>query len=475
MIKFLEKTFRLSEAGTDIRTEVRGGAVTFMTMAYIIFVQPAVLGNAGMDKGAVMMATCISAAVATLIMGLTANYPIALAAGMGENFIFVDVVKALAEPIKETLIAQGVSAEEAARQAMAQVWPTGLTVILLSGILFILLSSFRFRERIMAAIPESLRHAIATGIGLLIAFVGLRYSGLQLWGATPAENLGTLRGCRILSLFGLALISVLLARGVRGAILIGVLVTAVVGVPFGLTKYPGGAPLSVPPSIGPTLLKFDFAGIFTRIGIEMIFVFFLLDLFDTVGTLVAVGHQAGFVNGDGHLPRAGRAFMSDAIGTVVGAGLGTSTVTSYIESAAGVAEGARTGLANMVTAALFILAIFFRPVVEMVGGGVFVGFTGPAPDVLYPAIAPVLLIIGALIMRSAARINWEDFTEAIPAFLTLIIMPLKLSITEGISAGFISYVILKIMSGRAKEVKPLLCIFAVVFAVRGCLTLFGIL
>lgn len=472
MRAFLEKTFRLKEAGTSIHAEIRGGAVTFMTMAYIIFVQPAVLGEAGMDKGAVMIATCLSAALATLLMGFCANYPIALAAGMGENFIFVAVVKTMSDPIKAKLVNQGIPEKEAAQQALAQVWPIGLAVILFAGVLFIVLSSVRFRERIMASIPESLRHAIATGIGLLIAFVGLSYAGVVLRGEVLPDKVGALRGCRVLCIFGLALISVLLARKVRGAILIGMVVTALVGIPFGLTTYPGGSPVCSPPSVAPTFLKFNFAGVFTRLGIEMVFIFLLLDLFDTVGTLVAVGHQAGFVDADGHLPRAGRAFLSDAIGTVLGAGLGTSTVTSYVESAAGVAEGARTGLANVVTAALFILAIFFRPVVEMVGGGVFVG---PAPDVLYPVIAPVLLIIGAMIMRSVTQIKWDDPTESIPSFLTLIIMPLKLSITEGISAGFISYVALKLLSGRSKEVNPVLCLFALVFAARGIAVLFGAL
>ncbi|NOZ21097.1 MAG: NCS2 family permease [Planctomycetes bacterium] len=471
MKKFLEKTFKLSEAGTNIRTEIRGGAVTFMTMAYIIFVQPAVLSQVGMDYGAVMVATCLSAAVATLLLGLIANYPFALAAAMGENFIFVAVCHKMAGPIKANLLKQGVAKADAAQQALAQVWPIALAVIFLSGTLFLALSAFKFRERIMRAIPESLRYAIATGIGLLIAFVGYSDAGFKLRGVVPAENMATLRNCQILSIVGLAIIGILLVRKVRGAILIGMVATALIGIPLGLIQYPGGPPVKLPPSVAPTLCKLNFPGVFTLLGLEMIFIFFLLDLFDTVGTLVAVGNQAGFIKEDGELPRAGQAFMSDAIGTIVGATMGTSTVTCYIESSSGVADGARTGLANVVTAALFVLAIFFKPVVQMVGGGVPVS----NQDFLLPVIAPVLIIVGAAIMQAAAKINWEDYTEAIPSFLTVIIMPVKLSITEGISAGFIGYAVLKIVAGKGKEVDPIFYIFAAVFAVRGALTLFGVI
>ena len=471
MTEFLEKTFKLSEAGTTIRTEVRGGAVTFMTMAYIIFVQPVVLSQVGMDYGAVMVATCLSAAVATLLLGLTANYPFALAAAMGENFIFVSVCHKMAGPIQKKLISQGVAKDEAVKQALAQVWPIGLAVIFLAGTLFLALSVFKFRERIMRAIPESLRYAIATGIGLLIAFVGYSNAGFKLRGVAPPESLDTLRSCQILSIIGVAVIGILLVRKVRGAILIGMIATALIGIPLGVTTYAGGSPVQRPPSIAPTLFKLNFPGVFTLLGLEMVFIFFLLDLFDTVGTLVAVGNQAGFMKEDGELPRAGQAFLSDAVGTMTGAAMGTSTVTCYIESSSGVADGARTGLANVVTAALFVLAIFFKPVVQMVGGGVKVSEV----DFLLPVIAPVLLIVGAAIMRAAAKINWEDYTEAIPSFLTVIIMPMKLSITEGISAGFIAYAVLKIAAGKGKEVDPVFYLFAAVFAVRGVLVIFGVI
>jgi len=462
MSDFLERTFRLRENGTTVRTELRAGTVTFLTMAYIIFVQPAVLSACGMDTGAVMMATCLSAAIATFVMGVLANYPIALAPAMGENFIFTfTMVPAFAAAIAAKLQASGMTADKAKEIAGVQAWQAGLAVILISGVIFLVLSVLRFRETIMAAIPESLRHAIATGIGLLIAFVGLELSGLKTKGELSEEASALLLRCRILFVFGFALIACLLALRVKGAILIGMLVTAIVGIPLGLVEYHGT--FSAPPSISPTFFKLRFAPLLCRTGIEMIFVFFLLDLFDTVGTLVAVGHQAGFVKEDGTLPRAGRAFFSDALGTVSGALLGTSTVTSYVESATGVAEGGRTGLANMVTAGLFILAIFFKPIVSMVGGGVEV-IQGASK--LQPVIAPVLLIIGAIIMRSVTKINWEDYTEAIPGFLTLIIMPTTLSITDGIAAGFISYCVLKLVTRRGKEVSWILYIFAAVFAVR---------
>jgi len=433
--------FNLRERGTSVRTEIVAGLSTFMTMSYIIFVQPAVLSICGMDHGAVLVATCVASALATFLMGVLANYPIALAPAMGHNFFFVFTVCGV----------------------MGYSWQVALGANFISGALFVVLSVFSFRARLVDAMPQSLKSAIAVGIGLLIALVGLEWSGLIVGHPATLVQLGDLHSAPVLlALFGVLLISVLFARGVRGAILIGILVTAFLGWALKLVAFEGI--IGAPPSLAPTFLKLDIAGVFTSGGFTdvliIIFVFFLLDMFDTVGTLVGISERAGFLV-DGKLPRAERALLSDAVGTIVGTTLGTSTVTSYIESAAGVSEGGRTGLANMVTAALFLLALFFYPLAKMVGGEVVCGELR-----LYPVIAPPLIIVGSMMMTSVKSIKWEDYTESVPAFLTLIIMPLTFSITEGIAFGFISYALLKLLSGRAKEGNALVYIFAALFILR---------
>jgi adenine/guanine/hypoxanthine permease len=438
MTSFLNRVFRLEEMHTDVRTEVRAGTATFMTMAYIIFVQPAVLSMAGMDFGAVMVATCIASAIATLLMAFLANYPIALAPAMGHNFFFaLTVVVGMKIP-----------------------WESALGAIFISGFIFIILSFFGFREMIIEAVPDSLKNAIAVGIGLLIAVIGLEWSGLVVDSPGTLVTLGNLKSPPVLlSLFGVALIAVLLALKVRGAILFGILSTALLGFPLGIVEYHGL--MSKPPSIVPTLFKLDILGAFDLGLITVIFTFFFLDLFDTVGTLIGVSQEAGFMV-DGKLPRAKGALLADAIGTVEGALLGTTTVTSYIESTAGVAEGGRSGLANVVTALFFILSLFFFPLAKMIGGG----FEVTKGHILYPVTAPVLIVIGSIMLRATSRIQWDDHTEAIPAFLTLIIMPLTFSITEGIAFGFISYSLLKLVTGRGKEAHWLIHFFAVLFVIR---------
>jgi AGZA family xanthine/uracil permease-like MFS transporter len=434
----LNRVFKFEEVGSDIRTEIRAGTTTFMTMAYIIFVQPAVLSAAGMDFGAVLVATCLSSAVATFLMAFLANYPIALAPAMGHNFFFVfTVVLAMKIP-----------------------WQSALGAIFISGFLFLILSFFGFREMIITAVPESLKNAIAVGIGLLIAVVGLEWSGLVVDSPGTLVTLGNLKSPPVLlSLFGVAVISTLLCLRVKGAILLGIVATALAGLLFGMVRYQGL--VSTPPSLLPTLFKLDILGAIDMGLFSVIFIFFFLDLFDTVGTLIGVSQEAGFMV-DGKLPRAKEALLADAIGTVEGALLGTTTVTSYIESASGVAEGGRTGLANIVTASFFLLALFFYPLAKMIGGGVEI-----SPDhFLYPVTAPVLIIIGSIMLRSTSRIPWKDYSEAIPAFLTLITMPLTFSITEGIAFGFISYSLLKLVSGKGKDVHWLIYLFAVLFVIR---------
>ncbi len=433
--------FDLQARGTSVRTEVVAGLSTFTTMSYIIFVQPAVLSICGMDHGAVLVATCVASAVATFLMGVLANYPIALAPAMGHNFFFVFTVCGV----------------------MGYSWQVALGANFISGALFIFLSLFSFRARLVDSIPQSLKSAIAVGIGLLIAMVGMQWSGLVIGDPATLVQLGDLHSTPVLiSVLGVVLISLLLALRVRGAILIGVLVAAFLGWLLKLVSFEGI--VGAPPSLAPTFLKLDIAGVFRAGGfvdvLTIIFVFFFLDLFDTVGTLVGISQRAGLIV-DGKLPRAEKALLADAVGTVVGTTLGTSTVTSYIESAAGVAEGGRTGLANMVTALLFLLSLFFYPLARMIGGEVVYGDLH-----LYPFVAPPLIVVGSMMMASVRSIRWEDYTESVPAFLTMLIMPLTFSITEGIAFGFISYALLKLLSGRGKEANALVYVFAVLFVLR---------
>ena len=416
-----------------------------MTLSYIIFVQPAVLSTTGMDFGAVMVATCLAGALATFLMGILANYPIALAPAMGHNFYFAFTVCGV--------VAAG---------GLGYSWQLALGAVFLSGSIFILLSFWGLREKIVNAVPEGLKNAIAVGIGLLIALIGMEWAGIVV--ATPGTivGLGDLGSPPVLlSLFGLVVIFALITLRVRGALLIGIIATALVGFPFGLVKYQGL--VSLPPSLSPVFFKLNVGGIFANLSgfITVIFVFFFLDLFDTIGTLIGVSEQAGFIR-KGRLPRARQALFSDAVGTVAGALLGTSTITSYIESAAGIAEGGRTGLSNMVTGALMLLALFFYPFAKMIGGGYEVT-TGVR---LYPVIAPALIVVGSMMLRQVKRIEWEDPTEALPAFLSLIVMPLTFSITEGIAFGFISYSFLKILTGQWKKVNWIIHLFALLFLLR---------
>ncbi|MCM8826779.1 MAG: NCS2 family permease [Candidatus Omnitrophica bacterium] len=433
-----EKLFKLKEAGTDIHTEIIGGVTTFMTMCYIIFVQPAVLSRLGMDFGAVMVATCLSSAIATILMAFLANYPIALAPAMGHNFYFVFGV----------CLALGVS------------WQVGLGANFISGLIFVILTFFGFREKLINAVPPSLKNAIAVGIGMLIAFIGLEWSGIVV--ATPGTfvGLGNLKELPvILSIFGIVIISALIVKRVKGAILIGMGISSILGWLMGMIEFRGF--VSMPPKITPTFLKLDIRGAMKLELLPVIFVLFFLDLFDTVGTLIGVSQEGGFIR-NGKLPKAGRALLSDALGTVTGTCLGTSTVTSYIESSAGISQGARTGLSNLVTALLFLLSIFFYPLIKIVAGG----YQKEAGLTLYPIIAPVLIVVGCLMIRNVVKISWDDFTEAMPAFFTILTITFTFSITEGIAFGFIAYSLLKLVSYRYKEVDGIVYLFAILFILR---------
>lgn len=436
--RVVERLFHLSEHGTSVRTEVLAGVTTFLTMAYIIFVQPAVLSAAGMDPGAVLVATCLASAIGTLLMALLANYPIGVAPAMGHNFFFAFTV----------VVAGGTP------------WRTALGAVAIAGAIFILTAGIGLRERVMTAVPDSIKHAIGAGIGLLIALIGFEWSGIIVDSPGTLVTLGPLGSPPVLLSIGtLALMAILWARGVRGALLAGMVVSTAAALVAGLTRYEGI--VAAPPSIAPTFLQLDIPGALRPDLIGVTLVFFLLALFDSIGTLIGVASRIGVVR-HGTIPRAKQALMADAIGTVAGAALGTSTVTAYVESSTGVAAGGRTGLASVVTAGLFLLALFFHPLVRMIGGGVPAG----GQMTLYPIVAPALVLVGVMMMQSVREVRWDDATNAIPAFLTMAVMPLAVSITDGIAFGFISFVVLKAATGRAREVHPLSWIFAAVFVFR---------
>jgi adenine/guanine/hypoxanthine permease len=423
----LLKLFRLEENQTTVRQELLAGLTTFMTMAYVVVVNPRILSEAGMPVDGVLFATCISAAVATLIMGLWANYPIALAPGMSLNAYFAYSI----------VLGRGVA------------WQTALGVVFLSGCLFLVLTLTKVREQIVNGIPDCLKHGTAGGIGLFIAFIGLRNSKIIV--ANPATFVAfgkTSDPQVLLAAIGLIFIAVLMARRVSSAILLGILVITIAGIPLGLAHWPEHL-FSLPHPAG-TLLKLDLRTA-AKLGLgDLVFVFFFVDLFDNVGTLVGVCEEGGFLV-DGKLPRASRALLADAFGTIFGALTGTSTVTSYIESAAGVAAGARTGLGNLVIAGLFLLAMFCAPLIAAI------------PTY---ATAPALILVGALMCGSVARVRWDDFTEGFPAFLTLVATPLTFSIATGLSLGLLSFTFVKAGTGKYREISPLIWVLSALFLLR---------
>ena len=423
----LERLFHLQESKTTVPRELFAGLTTFMAMAYVVVVNPRILSEGGMPADGVLFATCLSAALATLVMGLWANYPIALAPGMSLNAYFTYSV----------VIGRGVP------------WQTALGVVFLSGVLFLVLTLTKVREHIVNDIPDCLKHGTAAGIGLFIAFIGLRNAKLIVSNPATFVAFGKISDhSALLAVAGLLLTAILMARRVSGAILLGVLAMALAGMPLGLTHRPSHL-FSLPHPSG-TFLKLDLAGA-AKLGLgELIFVFFFVDLFDNVGTLVGVCEQGKFLR-DGKLPRASRALLADAFGTIAGALTGTSTVTSYIESAAGVAAGGRTGLGNVLIAALFAAAMFCAPLVSAI----------PAY-----ATAPALILVGALMCGAIARVHWDDFTEAFPAFMTVIATPLTFSIATGLSLGLLSFTFLKLGAGRRKEISPLIWILSALFLCR---------
>ena len=421
----MEKFFHFKEHDTTLKTEINAGATTFMTMAYIIFVNPAILSTAGMDFGAVMTATIIAAGVTTILMGLLTNYPFALASGMGLNAFFAFVVAAQFG------------------------WQAALGAVFISGVVFLILSISGAISHIDAAVPTSLKSAVAAGIGIFIAFIGLQNAGIVVGYEPTQVTLGDLTAPGpLLALIGILIIAVLMARKVKGAILIGILLTTVVSFIMGIQPLPSGLGgiFGPPASLAPIFMQLDLRAALT-IPFFVIFSFVFVDVFDTMGTLLGTGARAGFLDEEGRLPRVNKAMLADSIGTMGGALLGTSTVTTYIESTAGISEGGKTGFTSVVTGLLFFLALFVAPLAGLI----------PAE-----ATAPALIIVGVLMVGAVAKIDFEDFTEAFPAFLTIIFMPLAFSIADGIAFGFIAFPIVKLVAGKFKEVHWLLYILAVI-------------
>ncbi|MCT4672891.1 MAG: NCS2 family permease [Prolixibacteraceae bacterium] len=429
----LEKFFKLKEHGTTVKTEVLAGITTFMTMAYILAVNPDILSACGMDKGAVFTASALSAVIATLVMALVAKLPFALAPGMGLNAFF----------------AFGVCL------AMGHKWEFALTAVFLEGIIFLLMTAFNVRELIINSIPKNIKHAISVGIGLFIALIGMKNAGIVVAHDATLVGLGDVTsGPAVVALLGIFITGVLLALNVRGAILIGLFISTIIGIPFGVTTVPNTFDFSVP-SLEPILFKFEWDWINSAEGIfsmvTVLFTFLFVDMFDTVGTLIGVTTKAGMLDEKGKIPRVKQALFADSVGTTVGAMLGTSTVTTFVESASGVAEGGRTGLTSLTTAVMFFIALFLAPIFLMVPGA---------------ATAPALIIVGVMMVTPVRSINLDDFTEAIPAFFTMVMMPFTYSIAEGIVFGLISYVFLKLLTGKTKDVSLVTIILAVLFIVK---------
>ena len=424
----LDRLFQLRAHNTNVRTEILAGVTTFLAMAYILFVNPSILGETGMDKGAIFVATCLAAAIGSVTMGVIANYPIALAPGMGLNAFFTYTVVL----------------------HLGHTWQVALGAVFLSAVLFFLLSIFRIREWIVNSIPLPLRSAIAAGIGLFLALIALHNAGIVVDNPATLVGLGDLQQpAPILATLGFFLIVALEAMKVRGAVLIGILAVTLASILMGVTPF--GGVVSMPPSLAPTFLQLDIAGALDVGLISVIFAFLFVDLFDNSGTLIGVAKRAGLMGKDGHMPKMGRALIADSTAAMAGSLLGTSTTTSYIESAAGVSAGGRTGLTAIVVAILFLLALFFAPLASSV----------PAF-----ATAPALLFVAVLMASGLAEINWDDVTEAAPVVVTALAMPLTYSIANGIAFGFITWTAIKLISGRHRDLNSALVILSILFVIK---------
>jgi AGZA family xanthine/uracil permease-like MFS transporter len=427
----LDKFFNITGNKSTLRTEIVAGITTFMTMAYILAVNPDILSATGMDKGAVFTATALSAIIATLVMALVAKLPFALAPGMGLNAFFAFTV----------VLGMGYS------------WQFALTAVFLEGIIFLLLTAFNIRELIVNSIPLNLKHSVSVGIGLFIAFIGLKGAGVIVDNPATLVSLGDMKSPGVIvGLLGILVTGVLFARNVKGSLLIGILFSTILALILGVAQMPEGYKfVSAPPSLSPIFFQFDFSQIFTIDMAIVLFTFLFVDMFDTVGTLVGVASKADMLDEKGRVPRVKQALFADAIGTFFGSIMGTSTVTTYVESAAGVSEGGKTGMTALTTAGMFALALLFAPVFVMIPSA---------------ATAPALVIVGLFMMSPILKVDLNDFTEAIPAFLCIIMMPLTFSIADGIVFGMLSFVTLKLLTGRYKEISPVMIVIAVLFIIK---------
>lgn len=426
----LHKLFGINNHKTTVKTEVLAGITTFMTMAYILAVNPSILSATGMDKDALFTATAVSAIIGTLVMAFVAKLPFALAPGMGLNAFFAFTV----------VLSMGYS------------WQFALTAVFLEGIIFIILTAFNIRELIVNAIPMNLKHSVSAGIGLFIAFIGLQNAGIIVNNDAVLVGLGDMKSHTVwVGLFGILITGVLLVLNVKGSLLIGILSSTVLALILGVTHLPDGGLVSIPPSVEPIFFKFEFDQIFTLDMLIVLFTFLFVDMFDTVGTLVGVTDKAGMLTKDGKVPRVKKALFADAIGTTFGSMLGTSTVTTYVESAAGVAEGGRSGLTSFTAAVMFFIALFFAPLFIMIPGA---------------ATAPALFLVGLFMLEPILKVNFKDFTEAIPAFFTIIMMPLSYSVADGIVFGMLAFVLLKLFTGKLKDISPVMYVLAVLFILK---------
>lgn len=428
MDRLLNRLFGFDRKSTSIRTEILAGITSFLTMAYIPAVNPAILSTTGMDKGALFTATILASVVATLLMALYAKLPYGLAPGMGLTAFFAYTV----------CLSMGYS------------WQFALTAVLIEGLLFILLTITNLREKIVDAIPDTLKQAIGVGIGLFIAFIGLQNAHIIVKNDSTLVSMGDITsGPALLSLIGLLIMSILLVKKVKGALMLGIIITTLIGLPMGITKFSGL--MSTPPSIEPIFCQFEWDKIFTKDLAIVVFTFLFVDMFDTIGTLVGIATKTGMVDGNGRIIRLKQAFMTDAIGTTAGAMLGTSTVTTTIESAAGISEGGRSGLTAFVIAVCFILSLFFAPFFMAV----------PAA-----ATAPVMMIIGLMMMSSVMKIDLTDYSESIPAFVCMLFIPMAYSISDGIMLGMISYVLINLLTGKYRKLTTGMYILAAILACK---------
>ena len=424
----LKKLFGFNPKETTVRTEVMAGITTFLTMAYILAVNPNILSETGMDKGALFTTTVLMSALPTIFMALYAKLPLALAPGMGLNAFFAYTVC----------------------MVMGYSWQFALTAVFLEGLVFLLLTVTNLREKIVDVIPATLKDAIGAGIGLYIAFIGLKSAGVVVHNDATLVSLGDLTsGSALLAVIGIVITSVLLVKNVKGALLFGILLTTLIGIPMGVTRIDGV--FSIPPSVDPIFMQFEWDHIFSKDMIIIVFTFLFVDLFDCIGTVIGVTNRAGMVKSDGKIPRLKEIFMVDSVSTAAGAVMGTSTVAVYVESAAGVNEGGRTGLTSFITGLCFLLALFFAPLFLAI----------PAA-----ATTPVLVLVGLMMMSSVLKIDFSDYSEAIPAFICVLLMPLTYSISEGIVLGHLSYVFINLLSGKFKKISIGMYILAAIFLVK---------